>query len=279
MRKFSLENARGEVLDLTTQTTFLYEPKKLGYSRKSSILRVGNRFVITESAVDEPAPEGTMVFAGADPYAQYQDFIRFTGASPLILHYAPDEEEYELDCVLESISKEEYDSLGLLNCDVKFLGLGFWEKIVRYQVDPPADASRSWTWQATWPIAFGYSALSSHMNIVSDSNMESTCRIIIYGPCTNPIWRMTNSKGSQSGQVNVTLTKGQKLVISNANNFPTVRVYNSAGEMIQDAYQMRDFSTETFVNIAYGENDLAVGDSSGTTISFEAEVHLLYESV
>lgn len=285
MRKFTLVNARGETLDITSKINFLHEPEGLGFTTSSEYRRSGNRYRRVYKAYEQGKLTGTMYFTeerGAEPYESYKEFIRFCSLEPLELHYTPKKTEYIAECVLSSIEKSELDEFFVLECPVEFTLLTMWRTIVERNVEFKTVTTGGWVWSQAGDVSFPikWKTSSSSSTIVeSDTNTESPCKLTVFGPANEPTWRTyCDGKLSGSGKIGVTLEEGEKLVIDNTKEQLAITIYNAADEPIADAYQFADFSQDAFLSLYYGKNEIAVysGDENS---KWKLEAYLTYVSV
>lgn len=92
MRQFYLVNSDGQRYQLQNDrtTAFLWKPAGLGFSYDREYAESSGFFFEMNKAIGQMAKTGTLLFHGADPYAQYKTFMDFISRSKgLRLAYAP----------------------------------------------------------------------------------------------------------------------------------------------------------------------------------------------
>lgn len=278
VRTVQLRNSRGDEFDLTTNKLLLHTLSGFGHKKSVNTMRIGDRWKLISSEIDQPSPSGTIAFAGEHPYDQYYEFVRFCSYEPLYLLYNPQRSEYRLNVVLSSIDKGELTQLGILSCNVTFTGLTRWYKsYVSSRTNTSAGENLKFdanTGSAAFPINWGTD--SNPAIIISDSRIESPCKLTIYGPASNPTWSVYRGDGKTlNGGINLVLAAGERLEIDCRTGY-SVRYYDASGELLGDRYQNLNFNQDNFVWITEGTNTISV---HGVNPKYRVDAMIQYESV
>lgn len=299
-RYFTLINGNGETCNITSHDPFFHDPKGLGFTKEEKFRNVGDRFVLITSKNKQQVISGDVAFTGSNPYESYFSFIQFIQILPLTLTYTPRPNAdpnryasgvtYKRNVRVTSVSKSEINKQGYLDVAINMTCLSPWFKTITIAQDPNGANADSnsfiWNVSSTWEngdsgeaIVFGSDSMLNK-GITSDSNNDSPCRLYIVGPVTNPYWRhYVNGILYETGQVNVTLTEGQYLLVDNTTDPYEISVYTTEGTYVSNAYPYSDFTTKRFVNVQYGSNIIRVSDDENRRIAMKAEVVVYYESV
>ena len=121
MRQFYLVNSDGQRYQLQNDrtTAFLWKPAGLGFNYDRDYAESGGFFFEMNKAIGQTAKTGTLLFHGADPYAQYKTFMDYISRSKgLRLAYAPKSTWYYVDIDIESVEKSEIEEDGTLQCSI-----------------------------------------------------------------------------------------------------------------------------------------------------------------
>lgn len=128
VRQFGLKNSeskKDQMFDLMDIHHFFNVPDGLGWGMTSTVERVGETFIVTDSVVKQQSPKGKMWFSS---YEEYETFLRFIQIGGLVLCYKPSESipwRY-LECSAD-IKKSEIDhETNYLTCEITFTGLSRW---------------------------------------------------------------------------------------------------------------------------------------------------------
>lgn len=279
MRKFILTNAIGESWDLQDKDrVFFAEPEGLGWEDSTEYVRAGNNYKPLEQIWEQKHIEGTLFFL-KDPYPTYYSFVQFAAKAPLTLTYAPtNDRTYRVRCRLSNIGKSELTEYRVLECPVTFLALGPFYKIVSaYNSGESAGGGKQYDY--TYDYAYSDWAAET-VRISSDSVEDSPCKIMIYGPCENPIWRhyvdgQLVGMGSMTGEV----PQDRILVIDSTTIPYSITEQDYLGNLTADRYQACDFGTERFIFLKNGNNTIAVSHTDVTVCPLKVEANISYASV
>ncbi len=297
-RHFTLINGRGDSLDITTSSSFFYEPEGLGLERDETYRQIGDRWVLVNSKPRQNKISGKVGLFGEDPYQAYFSLVQFTNNPPLTLIYQPNPAAdpkktysgvaYRRSVRISRISKTEINEHGYLEITIELMCMTPWYKPVSAlgegDEESSETASNKFKWNIVWNVNGNAVKFGGDQDLTtgvySDSYSDSPCRLVIWGPTVNPYWRhYVNGVLYETGKVNVTVNSDQYLLVDNTGDPYEIAVYNDRDEFIQNAYQNSDFSTERFLSLQHGSNVIRVTDDDNRTVSIKAEALIYYESV
>lgn len=267
MRKFKLINAHGQEFDLMRLDAFFHQPAGFGFGSQAEVQRSGNTLLHIKSEEDRPEPSGTISFRG---YRQYAEFQQFADAGGIVLCYMPlDTWRYlDVEMVME---KEEIDhKTGRLDCPVQFSGLSFWyEKITAYRSETQEDGGKIYSY--TYP----YTYLDNRPGIIDVANgsKPSYCRIHILGPCTNPVFTVSQGdKRIADGRVICEIPAGNKLVIDSDPQTMEIAEYTANGTFVADRYGDSDFTTDRLIQLPAGNCRFSFTNDTANSVTAFVEV-------
>ena len=270
MRIFKLINGNGEEFDLMRKDAFFHSIGGLGFGETADFHRAGSAFIPLQKEEKQPAPNGTISFAG---YSQYQELKQFCRVDGLVLAYKQLETWYYLDCIAELEHSDINRSTKMLDCSVQFTGKSQWyEKITEYRTESDTSGGK------VYPYTYPYTYVSAHPGVVEIDNgqREGICRIHILGPCENPSF--TLSQGDTriaDGKVLCSILSGRKLVIDSDPANMEIAEYTVQNEYVADRYGDSDFETDRIVTLPKGKSRFAFTHDGTDFINAWVEVKRL----
>lgn len=280
MRKFKLENANGDLIDLTTEKVFFHDPDGLGYSLENTFRRIKDRFALIKSEVSQQTISGSIAFLGETPYEQYTEFIEAVSIGGLKLMYSTKNDVwYYRDVIISELGKSEILQEGYLDISASFLCLTPWYKAIQVKSTNQYHEN-DWVFGDIWPIKFSAGS-SVDIDVDADCTMESPCCLTIYGKVINPIWKhYVNGVFCCNGTATVTINNYYKMTVDNRGSNYSMSLYNDQGDKIQDLYQLSDFGTKRFIWLKKGHNHIEITGSSFEKYMWaELEANLYYDTV
>lgn len=275
-------NSKGETYNLTGETVLFHTVSGLGVSKSNTYRQVGNRFNLVYVSAVQQEISGTITFFGEKPYDDYTKFHKFISVGGLTLYYSTtDDDWYMRDVDFSKLAKSEIEETGALSCSLSFTPKAPWYKKVVEQyhmVVPEGDNSAIFPF--TWPVRLS-DTNQIEITINSDSNTPSPVRLEMTGPLTNPKWvQYVNGQQYSSGELTLTVSEEEKLVVSNIGDTYEIAVYSLNDEYIKDVYQLSKFETKRFIWIVNGENKITVnGNVTDERISLKAEAFIYHDTV
>lgn len=116
IRKFSLTNAKGDLIDLLNGSDFFgYNPEGLGIEFDNEISQIGVHSVLSSSKVTAGAFSINLVIGkSGNPYQKFAELVTFLNKEPLTLIYETDAGEWLRDIKLSNLTKSEMQGNYLL---------------------------------------------------------------------------------------------------------------------------------------------------------------------
>lgn len=277
MRKFKLINAEGSSFDLNGQAAFFHSVEGFGYKDNTQYEQIGTEFYALDEIFSQGELRGKMLFAGKEPYAKYREFTRFVRATPLTLVYEMDD-VYKVPVRLAEISKAELQKgEKYLNCDVSFLAAGLFYKTVQKYSETISIGGKVYPYQYTYSYA---DTSQNTIMIESDSYEDSPCKITIFGPVTNPVWKhYVNNELYEIGSYDGVIPDDHKLVIDSTSVPYSITERGVSDEVVADRYQYCDFTTERFFHLQHGTNRISVTHDGLNNVNVLVEGKISYETV
>lgn len=277
MRKFKIINGEGGTFELNGKAAFFHSVDGFGYTDATEFEQIGTDYIPLDEDFSQGEISGSIFFGGTKAYETYRDFTRFVRATPLTLVYELDE-VYKVPVRLTRISKSELISGGLgLNCEVSFVATGlFYKTEVKYS-DTLYVGGKIYPYEYT----YSYSEISQNtLMINSDSYVDSPCKITIYGPAINPIWKhYVNNELLETGAYAGTIPADHKLVVDTTKIPYSITERGVSDEIVADRYQACDFTTERFFTLKHGINRISVVHDGLNSVNVMAEGKISYETV
>ncbi len=267
MRQFKLINANGQEFDLMRLDAFFHQPEGLGFGNRAEVQRSGDTLLRIKSEENQPRPSGIISFKG---YEQYAEFQQFADAGGIVLCYKPLDTWRYLDVEIV-VEKEEIDhKTGRLDCPVQFSGLSFWyEKVTAYRSETQKEGGK------IYPYTYPYTYIDNRPGIIDVPNglKPSYCRIHILGPCTNPVFTVSqNGKRIADGRVICNIPVGNKLVLDSDPRSMEIAEYTTDGIFVSDRYGDSDFTTDRLVQLPAGESRFSFANDEADSITAFVEV-------
>ena len=277
IRKFRLINKDGAAYDLNSKQSFFHKVGGLGFKDDTQFQKIGTDFYALEEKFSQGEITGSIFFYGKSAYSRYRDFTKFVRLTPLTLEYVTDD-TYRIPVRVSEIDKTEMMDGGIgLDCEVKLVATGlFYRSVTKY-------SETVYVGGKIYPYTYPYSYADVSANtlmIDSDSVADSPCRITIYGPCSNPIWKhYVNNELYATGAYLGTLRADHKLVIDTTTVPYSITERGVSGEVIADRYQSCDFTTDRFILLQHGTNRISLSHDGLNAVDMMVEAKISYETV
>lgn len=188
VREFKLVNEKGQeysMMDIKNYC-FLSDPSGLGLTYSTEYEQIGNTFIESLRNIEKGAIDGTVNFLKYDNYKNLVDFIENSEALKLAykIPYESGEKEYFKDVNLQSLSKSQKQTNGILSEAIIFDCLSLWyeENTAIYDIKAVEDELR---WDFKWDSRFvDYETRS--LSIINSGHVEAPVLIEISGHIVNP---------------------------------------------------------------------------------------------
>ena len=272
MRLFKLINSMGETFDLMRGDAFFQNPGGLGFDRDIATVQTGDVFSSLAVKSKQKTITGTMAFNGYETYAEFASFIK---KSPLRLGYKPRSTWVYVDCDVQMLSKGEMErDYKRLYCDINFLCYSKWY-IPKFGATTIKSIDE-YTDRKAYDYQYPYTYRSSYNGQIElDISEDNTpLKITINGPCSNPAYTVRRAgEIVGKGQFYVELTDKEKLVVDANPRTMEASVYSLTGELLRDAYANSNFTTERFLYLPSGKNNITITRTGTANVLAVAEVN------
>lgn len=221
VRKFRLVNEKGQdfsLMDLYNYC-FLSNPDGLGYNYETEYQELINTFIENIRRLAQGQISGTANFVNYDNYRNFIDFIenseklRFS----YIVPYQNGEKEYFKDIQIQSISKTQIQTNGILSETVVFDCLSLWyeENTITYTVEPLENEIR---WDFKWDSKFSdYD--SRNLQYINKGHVEAPIYVEIDGQVINPKLELyVEGELYQTVEITTTFAQYEKLIYDSREN-------------------------------------------------------------
>lgn len=240
VRKFKLVNEKGQEYSLMNINDYclLTEPNGLGYSYSTEYEQLGNTFIANLRKLEQGQINGTVNFSKYDNYKNFIDFIE--SAEKLKFSYKiPFEQgvkEYFKDIEIQSLSKSEIQTNGLISESIVFDCLSLWyeENTVIYTIQPETGEIR---WDFRWDSRFiDYDTRS--LSYINKGHVEAPVLIEMCGHLVNPkIELYIEGELYQTVSFNTEIAEYEKLLYCTKENEFYMRKQNTDGTIV-DLYDL-----------------------------------------
>lgn len=170
--------------------------------------------------------------------------------------------EYYRECFIVSRGYSEYEDL-FYTTDVSYSIISenpYWlkESYFEFLINGSQESSSDEELYLDFPYDFMYDFSNKQLStyVDNDSSMESSFKLIVYGPCTNPSLTI----GDNTYNINVTLTSGQYLYVDSLNR--KMHKVLSNGEK-QNIFSLRDRTKNIYESIKTGRSDITWDNTFG----------------
>lgn len=280
MRSLVLINGKGDRYDLlSAEASPTFQLDGLGYSDSTEFARVGKKYIPLEDKMEQGQLSFTLLFWNSSDNS-YKEFVKIARRNPLTILYENDAGMFYIPCRFRSIEKIDklgYDKYG---CPVSFALTGNPYKIMLAYNKGETGVGKNY---GTFGYTYDYTYSNDILNAViisSDSLVESSCVLTLYGELINPVWRhYVDGVYYESGAYNGTIPEGHTLVIDSKTVPHSITEYDSAGNLVADRYSLCDFSTERFMNVNEGENRYSISHDGSSSVKMKVEAYIEYEAV
>ncbi len=276
MIKLILKNSIGKSYDLLNSNVMTFQIEGLGFSDESTYVRAGSIYVATDNLLEQRSIDFTALFYNnAD--VEYKKFVIFARKNPLTLIYENKSGEYRVNCNLQSITRIDRKGYDIYGCAISLLCLSEFYKVV--SAYNSGEVSGGKTYDFTYDYQYTDSVAES-VNIQSETPEDSPCKILIYGPCTDPTWRhYLNGDLIASGSMTGEVPENRILVIDSTTVPFSITEQDLLGNLTADRYQACDFGTERFFFLRNGSNVISITHTDANSCPIKVEANISYASV
>lgn len=188
VREFKLVNEKGQEYSLMDiyNHCLLTDPSGLGYSYTTEYEQLGNTFVTNLRKFEQGQISGTANFLSYDNYKNLVDFIeaseslRFSYKIP----FQNGQKEYFKDVQIQSISKTQKQTNGIISETITFDCLSLWYEENTF-IHNMSQQEGVVSWDFKWDSKFADFTTRS-LQFINNGHVESPILVEIDGPVTNP---------------------------------------------------------------------------------------------
>lgn len=286
MTKLVMINSAGyqyDLLDVYRTPTFQIDG--LGFTDDTDFMQIGNRYIPLEEETKQMTIKMDLLFWN-DADRRYAMFVRLARRNPLKLMYVNDNNmPLFIPCRLKSITKSDKLRHDKYGCSVSFIATGnpYCEVVELTRVAHGGTGRRKYYGDNGEGYRYDYTytnELPNRVIVTSNTNVESTCKLTIYGPAQNPVWKhYVNGRQYETGAYAGSIADGRSLVIDSRSMPPTIIEYDGNGNVVADRYAACDFSTERFMHVNDGKNEYLVSHDGTNDVTMKVEAYLEYEAM
>lgn len=280
MKRLIMINGKGKQYDLLDpKLSPTFQVSGLGFYDETAFARVGDTFIPLEETTEQGLLEMSFLFLDSADI-KYHEFAKTLRYNPLTLLYENDKGTFYYPCRMRSLEKTDRKGYNVYGCKAEFVLTGRpYEVIYGYNSGEISLGKNYGLNGYTYDYTYSNDILNAVI-LKSNSLVESSCIITIYGEVINPVWRhYVENKLVESGAYDGTISDGHYLVID-SRSFPySIIEYDGSGNVVADRYQLCDFSTERFMKINEGSNRYSISHEGIGAVKMKVEAYVEYETV
>lgn len=279
IRAFSLRDSVGNTYNLNIpDTSFLYEPRGLGYEMDVGYIRIGTSWARNYFRDNQGEISGSVVF----PQNQYNgaaDFLRFVrGSGALTLVYTTDAGEFLRDVDLVSFDKSEITTGNVLRCPVRLRARGLWYSPYATRVVISAGASGRGT-----RYSFRYSARYSGygegaIQVENDGSAAAPFVVEFNGAIADPVIVLLVD-GVETARMEITgeALAGESICVSTVDG--NLYCYVKSGDTKTNLISGLDINNNNFFKLPIGVSELRFSAAAQITQPILLTINKLYRAV
>lgn len=221
VRGFRLINEKGQSYSLMDIENYclLTEPSGLGYSYSTEYEQLGNVFIENLRKFEQGQITGIVNCLKYDNFKELVDFIEKANSLKLAykLPFKNGEKEYLKDVNIQSLSKTQIQTTGVISETIVFDCLSLWyeENIIIYDMQEQQEEIR---WDFEWDSKFTAYDIRS-LEYINQGHVEAPVLIEISGPVINPeIQLYVEGELYQKVPFNIEIEEYEKLLYGTKEN-------------------------------------------------------------
>lgn len=234
VRGFRLINEKGQSYSLMDIENYclLTEPSGLGYSYSTEYEQLGNVFIENLRKFEQGQITGIVNCLKYDNFKELVDFIEKANSLKLAykLPFKNGEKEYLKDVNIQSLSKTQIQTTGVISETIVFDCLSLWyeENIIIYDMQEQQEEIR---WDFEWDSKFTAYDIRS-LEYINQGHVEAPIQIEIAGPVINPeIQLYVEGELYQKVSFNIEIEEYEKLLYGTKENDFYIRKQNTDGTL------------------------------------------------
>ena len=240
VREFRLINEKGQEYSLMDiyNHCLLTDPTGLGYSYTTEYEQLGNTFITNLRSFEQGQISGVVNFLKYDNYQKLVDFIE-TSESLRFAYKIPFKEgtkEYLKDIAIQSISKTQIQTNGVLSENIVFDCLSLWyeETTKVYTIEPEGTEIR---WDFKWDSKFA-NYDTRRLEYINKGHVEAPIVVEMQGYLLNPkISLYVEGELYQEVKFTIELEEYEKLLYGTKENEFYINKQNTDGT-IEDLFNL-----------------------------------------
>lgn len=222
VRGFRLLNEKGQEFSMMDIYNYclLSEPSGLGYSYNTEYEQLGNTFVENIRKAEKGQFDATISFLKYDNYKNFIDYIESSEELRLAykIPFEIGEKEYLRDIQIQSISKSEIQTTGIISESIviDFLSLWYEENMAIYKIIPNPDDEIRWDFR--WDKKFADYDVR-RLQFINNGHVEAPILVEITGRVLNPKLELyVEGDLYQTVSLNVDIAEYEKLLYGTKEN-------------------------------------------------------------
>ncbi len=256
MRRFYLENDKGERRSLQTANLFFCHPDGLGYADSIDYFESEYGFFNeTNRMHEQPNIVGDLVFF-KDHYNSYKEFVDWVyTAGDLKLIYQPTaQRELIMDVDMERQSLSEKTPFGTLETPVSFRGKAPFYSRNRQQIIFENELiDNLMQFNFDFPFVFSQTGKKYEKALHITGQYPAAFELFINGPCHDPVFKVQKQQdGKLCGLLNlagISLKEGEIIHYSSKPN--AAGIWKVAGEHRENMLDVLDLSNDNFFRVPH----------------------------
>lgn len=240
VRGFRLLNEKGQSYSLMDikNNCLLTDPSGLGFSYLTEYEQLGNTFVEILRKFEQGQIAGTVNFLQYDNFKEFVDFTEKADNLKLAykIPYSNGEKEYLKDINVQSLSKSQIQTNGVISETIVFDCLSLWyeKNTIVYNMEAQEEEMR---WDFEWDSKFtDYNTRS--LPYINDGHVDAPVIIEISGPVINPkIELYVEGELYQRVPFNIEIEEYEKLLYETKENDFYMSKQNTDGT-IEDLFDL-----------------------------------------
>ena len=189
VREFKLLNEKGQSFSLMdiNEYCLLTEPTGLGLSYSTEYEQLQNTFISNLRKIEQEQINGMVHFLSYDNYKNMIDFIEKSDSLKIVykVPFKTGSKEYFKDVQLQSISKSEKQTNGIISESITFDSLSLWyeEKKATYTIENYSNEIR---WDFKWDSIFKDNSVRD-LTFINEGHVPAPIELEIDGDVENPV--------------------------------------------------------------------------------------------
>lgn len=263
-RKFYLSSASGVRYGLNGEHgAWLTDPSGLGLELSPSFANARNGFFAVTVVDDVPqgALYGTLVFTGAEPYANYQSLLSWAlaaGDGLLVVYEPMPGKEYYRQAALTSLTKGEIEAPGWLRCEMTLQAMTPWYRPSQLRRDLTPNTGNIMLYKYRYSPGLRYPADNRgqmRATITAVGHLASALTLECDGPVVTPTLRLVGlASGKDYGRLSLDadFKEGERLRYSSRYLNAYVQKIDATGDET-DLLPLVDLAYEPWLRVPVSE--------------------------